>query len=69
MMEYARYHPSIAKYTYVVEYVEKKPSKKSYVSAQECADAGLQYGKSTFGKRLVNVSVLEDGKVIGSWQQ
>ena len=69
MMEHARYHPSIAKYTYVVEYREKKPSKKSYTNVQECADAGLQYGSSNFGKKLINVSVLENGKVIGSWRQ
>ena len=68
-MEQARYHPSIARYTYIVEYVETIESKKSYREAQECAVAGLQYGKARFGSRLVNVRVLKDGKVVESWQQ
>ena len=68
-MEQARYHPSIAIYTYIVEYVETIPSKKSYREAQGCAVVGLQYGKARFGCRLVNVRVLKDGKVIESWQQ
>ena len=68
-MEHARYHPSIAKYTYKIEYVEKQPSKKNYVDARECAMAGLQYGKARFGNDLINVRVLKDSKVIESWQQ
>ena len=63
----ARYHPSIARYSYIVEYVEKLPSKKSYTDIQECAKAGLQYGTSRFGKRLVNVKVLKDGKFVEAW--
>ena len=60
---------SIAEYTYVVEYVEKLPSKKSYVTAQECAEAGLCYGKSRFVNRLVAVKVLKNGTVTHSWPQ
>ena len=40
--EHARYHPSIAKYTYRIEYVEKLLSKKNYIDARECAMAGLR---------------------------
>ena len=65
-MEHARYLPSIAKYTYRIEYVEKLLSKKNYVNAQECALAGLQYGKARFGNKLINVRVLKDGKVVES---
>ena len=41
-MEHARYHPSITKYTYRIEYVEKLPRKKNYVDARECTMAGLR---------------------------
>ena len=41
-MERAGYHPSISKYIYRIEYVEKLPSKKNYVDARECAMAGLR---------------------------
>ena len=68
-MEHVRYHPSITKYTYRIEYVEKLPSKKNYIDARECAMVGLQYGKARFGSNLINVRVLKDGKVIDSWQQ
>ena len=60
-MENARYHPSIAKYTYRIEYVEKLPSKKNYVDARESAMAGFQYGKARFVNDLINVRVLKDG--------
>ena len=68
-MEHVRYHPSIAKYTYTIEYLEKLPSKKKYADAKECAMAGLQYGQARFGNNLINVRVLKDGQVIESWQQ
>ena len=68
-MEHVRYHPSIARYTYVIEYEERLPSKKSYREAQECAKAGLEYGQARFASRLKNVKVLKDGKVIDSWRQ
>ena len=68
-MEHVRYHPSIAKYTYAIDYMETIPSKKSYNTAQECAEAGLKCGKSKFCGRLVKVKVLKDGKVIDTWQQ
>ena len=68
-MDHVRYHPSIAKYTYLVEYVEGLPSKKSYREAQECAEAGLKYGKARFGDRLINIKVLREGKFLDSWRQ
>ena len=68
-MEHVRYHPSIAKYTYRIEYLEKLPSKKNYADAKECAMAGLQYGHARFGNNLINVRVLKDGQVVESWQQ
>ena len=68
-MEHARYHHSIAKYTYAIDYLETLPSKKSYLGAQECADAALKYGKSRFKNRLVNIKILKDGKVVDTWQQ
>ena len=68
-MEHAKYHPSIARYTYRIEYLEKLPSKKNYGDAKECAMAGLQYGQARFGKDLIDVKVLKDGKVVESWQQ
>ena len=60
---------SIAEYTYVVEYVEKLPSKKSYVTAQECEEAGLSYGKSRFANHLVAIKVLKNGTVTQPWPQ
>ena len=68
-MEHARYYPSMAKYTYRIEYVKKLQSKKNYVDDRECAMAGLQYGKARFGNNLINMRVLKDGKVVESWQQ
>ena len=67
-MEHIRYHPSIAKYTYRIEYLEKLPSKKN-TDAKGCAMVGLQYGQARFGNNLINLRVLKDGKVIESWQQ
>ena len=67
-MEHVRYHPSIAKYTYRIEYLEKLPSKKN-ADAKECAMVGLQYGQARFGNNLINLRVLKDSKVIESWQQ
>ena len=68
-MESLKSEASVAKYTYVVEYLEKIPSKKSYLDAQECAEAGLSYGKSRFANRLVTVRILKDGEVTVSWPQ
>ena len=68
-MEHAKYNPSNARYTYRIEYLEKLPSKKDYADAKECAMAGLQYGQARFGKDLIDVKVLKDGKVVESWQQ
>ena len=47
-VQYARYHPMIAQYTYLIEYIERIPSKRNYLDPQECAKAGLQYGKTRF---------------------
>ena len=52
-MEHARYHPSIAKYTYRIEYMAKLQSKKNYVDARDCTMGGLQYGKDRFGNNLI----------------
>ena len=68
-MEHVRCHPSTAKYTYRIEYLEKLPSKKNYLDAKECVLAGLQYGQARLGKDLIYVRVLKDGKVVESWQQ
>ena len=68
-MDSLRSKANIGKYTYVVEYLDKIPSKKSYIEAQECAEAGLSYGKSRFANRLVAVKVLKNGNVMHSWPQ
>ena len=57
------------KYTYVIEHVSHLPSKRSYDSLEECARAGLSFGQAKFGEKLVDVKVMQDGKIIASWQQ
>lgn len=68
-LKHCAYHPSIGqKYTYLIEYIDKLPSKKSYDSAQECADEGLKTARTRFGEKVVNVHVLCGDKRLDSWK-
>lgn len=69
--KHARYHPSIQipKFTYVLEVKEYVPSKKSYNSAEACADEGLSYGLAKYGQdKLINVYVLQNDKAFAAWK-
>ena len=57
------------RFTYVIEYVKKIPSKRSYSNIQECADVAMSFGQSKFGEKLLNVKIVNDGQVIASWRQ
>ena len=68
--QYAAHHPSIAsKYTFVLEVVERLPSKRSFTTAQEAADIGLRQGQQKYKDKLLNVYVLEDQRVLTSWKE
>ena len=57
------------KYTFIIEPINHLPSKRSYNSVEECASASLSFGQAKFVEKLVNVTVLQDGRSIVSWQQ
>ena len=69
-MQFASFHPSIttSRYTFTLEVIERVPSKHSYKTAQEAADIGLRQGLEKYKDKLVNVYIIKDEKVIGSWK-
>jgi len=69
-MQYVSYHPSIntSKHTFTLEVIERIPSKHSYKTAQEAADIGLRQGFEKYKDKLVNVYIMKDEKVLGSWK-
>ena len=68
--QHAAYHPSIScKYTFVLEVIERIPSKRSYNTAQEAAEIGLSQGMGKYKDKLVNVHVMKDQEVLESWKK
>lgn len=70
-VKHVRFHPSIPKrYTYVLEFKERIPSKKWYTDPTQCAQQGLSYGTAKYGEeKLLNVHVMENDKIIESWKK
>jgi phosphoribosyl 1,2-cyclic phosphodiesterase len=66
-LRHAGYHPTIkGKYSYVIEYKERIPSKRSFNSAEECAELALQIAESKYKEKLINIHILMDDKHIES---
>ena len=66
-LKYAGYHPTIkGKYTYIIEYSERIPSKRSFNSAQECAQQAVQFAESKYKDKLINIYIMRDDKLIES---
>lgn len=70
-LRHSRVHPSMVKrYVYVVEYVEKLPSKKSYADPKQCAQEGLTYAKAKYKDNLLKVHVLDDkNNLLETWHK
>lgn len=64
--KHAMYHPSIAKFSYVIIAEEHYPSKRSFTTAQEAADYALAFATAKYGDKLINIKVLENDAVIDS---
>lgn len=67
-IKHCRYHPSIAKFTYVLEVKTNISSKYWYNNASECAQKGLAFGQSKYGQDLLNVHIYKDEKKVESWK-
>ena len=66
-LRHACYHPTIkGKYSFVIEYKELLPSKRSFNSAQECAQQAMRIAECKYKDKLINVHIMLDDKHIES---
>ena len=66
-LRHAGYHPTIkGKYSYIIEYCEQIPSKRSFNSDQECAQQAVQFAEAKYKEKLINIHIMRDDKLIES---
>ena len=66
-LRHAGYHPTIKdKYSYIIEYSERLPSKRSFNNARECAQQAVQFAEAKYKDKLINIHIMKDDKHIES---